>query len=184
MDQTARRGGSATARRRAQAGKSSNIAVHPGFEGGQYRPLSDRDIQRIYDTALKLLEEVGIGEPIPEILKYAIPGGCILGDDGRLRFPRALVEDLIAASARRYTLYAPDPALDLEVHDQSVLFTTSGETVNILEYETQTYRPTKLVDLYDAARLADHCQHIHVFGQPFIAAEYSTEVYVHDMNIA
>ena len=34
------------------------------------------------------------------------------------------------------------------------------------------------------ARLADHCQHIHVFGQPFIAAEYSTDVYVHDMNIA
>jgi trimethylamine--corrinoid protein Co-methyltransferase len=184
MDQPARRGGSAMARRRLQGEKSRSIAVHPGLEGGQYRPLSDRDMQRIYDTALKLLEEVGIGEPIPEILRYAIPGGCILGEDGRLRFPRALVEDLIAASARRYTLFAPDPKLDLEVHDQSVLFTTSGETVNILDYETQSFRPTKLVDLYDAARLADQLQHIHVFGQPFIAAEYSTDVYVHDMNIA
>src|SRR5262245_58308911 len=115
-----------TMRRRAHVEKPHVEAVHPGFEGGQYRPLSERDIERIYDTALKLLEEVGIGEPIPEILQYAIPGGCILGDDGRLRFPRALVEDLIAASARRYTLFAPDPALDLEVHDRSVLFTTSG----------------------------------------------------------
>ncbi len=180
-----RRQGASSARRKArEADSHSSVAVHPGFEGGQYKPLSERDIQRIYDMALKLLEEIGIGDPIPEVLKYALPGGCILGDDGRLRFPRALVEDLIAASGRRYTLHAPDPAYDLEVHDRSVLFTTSGETVNILEYETQTYRPTKLVDLYDAARLADHCQHIHVFGQPFIAAEYSTDVYVHDMNIA
>lgn len=184
MNREARPSASSARRKVRQADTHHSVAVHPGFEGGQYKPLAERDIDRIYDTALKLLEEVGIGDPIPEVLKYALPGGCILGEDNRLRFPRALVEDLIAASGRRYTLHAPDPAFDLEVHDRSVLFTTSGETVNILEYETQTYRPTKLVDLYDAARLADHCQHIHVFGQPFIAAEYSTDVYVHDMNIA
>ena len=53
------------------------------------KPLSDHDIQRIYDTALKILENIGIGDPIPEILNYAVPGGAVLGDDNRLRFPRA-----------------------------------------------------------------------------------------------
>jgi len=61
------------------------------MNGGQYRPLSDADIQRIYTTALDILEDIGIGEPIPEILHYALPKGCTLGEDGRLRFPRALV---------------------------------------------------------------------------------------------
>ncbi len=56
--------------------------------------------------------------------------------------------------------------------------------MSILEYETQRYRPTRLVDLYDAARLADQLEHIHTFGQPFIAAEYSHDLYAHDMNIA
>lgn len=181
---TETRRAAAMSRRRSGPAGARSFAVHPGFEGGQYQPLGERDIGRIYDTALRLLEEVGIGEPIPEILRYALPGGCVLGEDGRLRFPRALVEDLIAASARRYTLFAPDPALDLEVHDRSVLFTTSGEAVKVLDYETQSFRPTKLVDLYDAARLADQLQHIHVFGQPFIAAEHSQDVYLHDMNIA
>ncbi|MBW2386607.1 MAG: trimethylamine methyltransferase family protein, partial [Deltaproteobacteria bacterium] len=54
----------------------------------------------------------------------------------------------------------------------------------ILDYPGQRYRPTKLVDLYDAARLADRMEHIHYYGQPFIVAEWSHDLYVHDMNIA
>jgi trimethylamine--corrinoid protein Co-methyltransferase len=158
--------------------------VHPGLPGGNYRPLSDGDIHRIHVTALDVLENIGIGDPIPEILHYALPKGCIVGDDNRLRFPRALVEDLIAQSAKEYPLYAPDPRYDLTVRGQEVLFSTAGEAVTVLDYETQKFRPTRLTDLYDAARLADQLEHIHNFGQPFIAAEYSDDIYVHDMNIA
>ena len=156
----------------------------PGQSGGHYQPLSATDIQRIHDTALDVLENIGIGDPIPEILHYALPGGCILGDDNRLRFPRALIEDLIAQSAKEYPLYAPDPQHDQTVRGQEVLFCSSGEAVTVLDYETQKFRPTLLTDLYDAARLADQLEHIHNFGQPFIAAEYSDDVFVHDVNIA
>lgn len=180
-----RKSGGREARRAARQAGASGMAVRPGMEGGTYKPLSDHDIDRIHTTALDVLENIGIGEPIPEILEYAIPGGCTLGDDGRLRFPRALVEDLIAKSGKEYVLYSPaDPSRDLEVKGQQVLLSTSGEAVNILDYETQKYRPTKLTDLYDAARLADQLEHIHTFGQPFIAAEWSQEFFIHDMNIA
>ncbi|MGK2927183.1 MAG: trimethylamine methyltransferase family protein [Lysobacterales bacterium] len=165
------------------AGNEGNV-VRPGLAGGAYRPLSERDMQRIYDTALDILENLGIAEPIPEILHYALPGGCYLDDRGRLRFPRALVEDLIDVSAKSYVAHALDPAHDCEVKAERVYFSTSGESVSILDYEKQSYRPTRLVDLYDAARLADTLEHVHMFGQPFIAAEYSGDVYVHDMNIA
>jgi len=70
------------------------------------------------------------------------------------------------------------------VRGEEVLFCTSGEAVTVLDYETQKFRPTKLTDLYDAARLGDQLDHIHTFGQPFIAAEYSSDVFVHDVNIA
>jgi len=179
-----RRGGGSSARRAARADGAPAGAVRPGQPGGRYRPLSDGDVQRICATALDVLENIGIGDPIAEILQYALPGGCILGEDNRLRFPRSLVEDLIAQSAREYRLYAPDPRLDRTVRGQEVLFCTSGEAVSILDYETQKFRPTRLTDLYDAARLADQLEHIHSFGQPFIAAEYSTDIYVHNMNIA
>ena len=159
-------------------------AVRPGLVGGQYKPLTDADIQNVYRTALDVLENIGIGDPIPEVLHYALPGGCVLGDDNRLRFPRALVDDLLAKSAKEYPLYAPDPKHDLMVRGEEVLFSTSGEAVTVLDYDTQEFRPTKLTDLYDAARLGDQLEHIHTFGQPFIAAEYSHDLFVHDMNIA
>lgn len=180
----ARRSGGRDARRALRAAGVRGQAVQPGMTGGAYRPLGDRDIQRIHDTALDILENIGIGEPIPEILHYALPGGCILGEDGRLRFPRALVEDLVDVSAKEYIAHAPDPDLDFEVSAEKVYFSTSGESVSILEYKEQSFRPTKLTDLYDAARLADTLEHIHMFGQPFIAAEYSQEIFVHDINIA
>ncbi|MDH3490759.1 MAG: trimethylamine methyltransferase family protein [Gammaproteobacteria bacterium] len=182
-DSAKRSGGSASRRKKRASGPTSS-AVHPGLSGGQYRPLKDRDIERIYATALDILENLGIGDPIPEVLNYALPGGAVLDERNRLCFPRALVEDLIDKSARGYAMYAPDPKRDLEVKDTEVLFCTSGEAVQILDYDSQSFRPTKLVDLYDTARLADQLEHIHCFGQPFIAAEYSHDVYVHDMNIA
>jgi trimethylamine--corrinoid protein Co-methyltransferase len=152
--------------------------------GGAYKPLTEHDIQQINDTALDILENIGIGEPTPEILHYALPKGCILGDDGRLRFPRALVEDLTDVSAREYVAYAPDPKYDCEISAERVYFSTSGESVSILDYQEKKFRPTVLSDLYDAARLADTLEHIHMFGQPFIAAEYSQDIFLHDMNIA
>ncbi len=179
-----RRSGGRRARHAARAEGVHGLAVQAGMQGGVYKPLNDDDIRRIYDTALDLLENIGIGDPIPEILRYALPGGCVLGDDNRLRFPRTLIEDLIDISAKEYICYAPDPRFDKEISGQKVYFSTSGESVSILDYESQSYRPTTLVDLYDAARLADTLEHIHSFGQPFIAAEYSHDIYLHNINIA
>jgi trimethylamine--corrinoid protein Co-methyltransferase len=152
--------------------------------GGTYRPLSDSDIERIHATALDVLADIGIGEPIPEVLDHTLPRGAELGDDGRLRFPRSMIEDLIASAATSYICHAPDPALDHEVSGQRVYFCTSGEAVRVFEFESQTYRPSTLVDLYDAARLADRMQNIHNYGQPFIATELSEDVYAHDINVA
>ena len=74
------------ARKAARADQSTASVVRPGLPGGQYKPLSDRDIERIHDAAVGILENTGIGDPIPEVLKYALPGGCFLNDDNRLCF--------------------------------------------------------------------------------------------------
>ena len=179
-----RRGGGRDARRASRELKTQGQVVKPGMSGGSFKPLSEHDIQRISATAMDLLEDIGVGDPIPEILHYALPGGCTLGEDNRLRFPRSLIEDMIDITAKEYICYAPDPQYDLEVSGQRVHFCTSGESVSVLDYETQSFRPSTLVDLYDAARLADTLEHIHSFGQPFIAAEYSDDVFTHDINIA
>jgi trimethylamine--corrinoid protein Co-methyltransferase len=176
--------------RRGHRGRSREVAqaapaaVWPGLTSGTYRPLSVIDIERIYATSLDVLAEIGIGDPIPEILDYAIPQGCTLAPDGRLRFPRELVEELMGVACRGYVRHAVNPANDIEISGERVYFCTSGEAVTVLDFATQTFRPTTLVDLYDAARLVDRLPNIHCYGQPFIAAEYSEDVFVHDINVA
>lgn len=179
----ARRGREGRGHARA-GGQEAPRVVRPGMSGGTYKPLSEADVARIHDAALEVLETVGMGEADHEkLLRYCLPKGARY-EDGRLKFPRALVEDMLAVNARSVVAYGIDPRYDLEVVPNRLFYGTSGEAVTILDYETQHYRPSTLVDLYDMARLVDRLEHIHVYGQPFIASEHSDDSYVHDMNTA
>ncbi|HEX9814997.1 MAG TPA: trimethylamine methyltransferase family protein, partial [Myxococcota bacterium] len=157
-------------------------AVRAGLSGGRFRPLSDHDMQLIHTTALDVLEQIGIGEPIPDIIEAAIPKGAIVSEKGRLCFPRSLMEDLIDGSCKEFTHYAPNPANDVQIGGDRVHFRTCGEAVNIFDYDTQEARPSTLVDLYDTARLADRLPNIHAFCQTVVATEHSGDAFVHDIN--
>jgi trimethylamine--corrinoid protein Co-methyltransferase len=159
-------------------------AVWLGLSGGRYKPLGDADIERIHTTALDVLERIGLAKPIPELLDEVVGKGCVMGPDGRLRIPRGLVEDAIANAVQKIVYHAPNPAKDVELTTENLIFSTSGEGVRILDFETRCYRPSTLLDLYDAARLVDQLEHIHTLGQPFIAAEYSANQFVHNINVA
>ena len=67
VEDLSRRRGGREARKalRSRPIPMDEAAVRPGMSGGQYKPLSDHDMQRIHETALKLLETVGLGQAIP-----------------------------------------------------------------------------------------------------------------------
>jgi trimethylamine--corrinoid protein Co-methyltransferase len=157
-------------------------AVRGGMPGGKFRPLSDHDMQRIHTTALDVLEQIGIGDPTSSIVEAATPKGAILSESGRLCFPRSLMEDLIDGCCKEFTHYAANPANDVEIGGDRVHFRTCGEAVNILDYKTREARPSKLVDLYDTARLADQLPNVHAFCQTVVATEHSDDAFVHDVN--
>lgn len=71
-------------------------------------------------------------------------------------------------AARRFVLPARDEKHDLEPWDNKVYFGTAGAAVHIVEPETRTYRESLLVDLYDAARIVDTCDHIHFYQRTVV----------------
>ena len=166
----AARGGSAARRALRKSGPQGG-AVRAGMPGGTYRPLSEHDMQRVHTTALDVLEKLGVGEPIPEILEVALPRGGWVNSQGRLCFPRALVEDLLAGACRNYTAYGVSPEHDLEIGGDRVNFATAGEAIKVLDFHSGEYRPSTLLDLYDFARLADRLEHVHCFGQTIVATD-------------
>jgi trimethylamine--corrinoid protein Co-methyltransferase len=155
-------------------------AVRPGMTGGQYKPLTQRDMERINESALHLLETVGLAQAIPTCVDAMTARGCVLNSKGRLCVPRSLVEDILASCARNFILYGRNPKYDMEPHGNRVYFGTAGAAVHIVEPETRTYRESLLVDLYDAARIVDTCEHIHFYQRPLTARDMITG---HDLDI-
>lgn len=162
---------------------SKQSAVAPGLTGGNYKPLSETDIANIHEKVLDVLENIGMGDPIPILTEHALQKGCRIDDYGRLLFPRALVEDTIAETAHAMTFCAQDPQFDLDLREQRVHTYGGGEAVTMLDVGAKTYRPSTLLDVYDAARLVDKLDNIHAFSRLVVATELQHRVET-DINTA
>ncbi len=136
--------------------------VRAGISGGQYRPLTETDIAAINNTVFKILEEVGFADATEHCIAACTAIGAIF-EDGRLKFPAAVVEDAMRKCCRNLVLHGQDPKHDLELSGSKVHFSTAGAAVMIADPEKNEYRDSTAQDLYDMARITDKCEHIHMF---------------------
>jgi trimethylamine--corrinoid protein Co-methyltransferase len=142
----------------------------PGQRGGQYRPLSEADMQAIYATALRLLSDLGVGD-VPEIMvKPFLAAGATFGA-GRVFFPRHLVERVIGMAAKTFTFHGRDPARSIEVGGDAVHLGTGGAAVLTLDIDTGGYRSATLRDLYDFTRLQDTLTNVSWFTRCCVATD-------------
>jgi trimethylamine--corrinoid protein Co-methyltransferase len=175
-----RRAGGRQARKALRAAPlpAEEQPVRPGLAGGRYRPLDPADLDRIHGTILDLLEQVGFSRAIPGCIEAVTAAGGIFRE-GRLTIPRALVEDTIANAARDFTLYAQEPEWDLQLSGNRIHFGTAGAAVHVVDdWKVHDalpgkglYRESTARDLYDAARLVDHLEHLHFFQRCMVARD-------------
>ncbi|WP_333817800.1 trimethylamine methyltransferase family protein [Tabrizicola sp.] len=145
--------------------------VRAGLPGGQYKPLTEAGIQQIHAAALDALEQIGLSQAPSSGVELLTGAGAIQGDDGRIRFPRALVEDMLAKAARNITLHARDRKYDLHLTGNNVHFGTAGAAVHIVDPVTLDYRDSTAQDLYDAARLVDNLDNIHFYQRTMVCRD-------------
>ncbi|MGH1414536.1 MAG: trimethylamine methyltransferase family protein [Pelagimonas sp.] len=166
---------------RASALSEDMRPIRPGMSGGQYRPLSDKDMQRIHNTALNALEQIGLADAPHTGIDIMVKAGAILGEDGRLRFPRALVEDTLAKACKSLTLHSRDGRLDLDLSGSKVHYGTAGAAVHMIDLDGSNYRDSKLQDLHDAARIANTLDNIHFVQRPMVARDITDNLQM-DLN--
>jgi trimethylamine--corrinoid protein Co-methyltransferase len=141
------------------------------MESTALRLLSQTDMEKIHQTALTALEEIGLADAPPSGIKYLTNAGCSLGADGRIRFPRALVEDTIARANRSVTLFSRDGATDLQLSGGRVHYGTAGAAVSVVDVHGRTYRDSTVQDLHDAARICDQLDNIHFVQRPLVCRD-------------
>ena len=145
--------------------------VRAGMPGGTYSPLKQESVLRIHAAALDALEVIGLANAPKSGVEIMTKAGAILGDDGRLRFPRALVEDMLALAARDITLFGRDEKHDLKLSGTNVHFGTAGAAVHIVDVEKREYRNSEVKDLYQASTLTHHLDNVHFFQRAMVCRD-------------
>ena len=170
-------------RRRRGAGRAARIAertsalaeelrpVRPGIEGGKFNVLSDSEVELINESILVVLERIGLTNPTESVVRHCVEAGAVLGDDGRLRFPRRTVFEAMEKACREVKLCARDPEHDIMLSGQKVHFGTGGAAVHIVHPRTGEYRDSVLQDIYDMARVVDRCEHVHFYYRTVVARD-------------
>ncbi len=155
-----------------------------GFSGGQYRPLSENQVQTIHETSLAILEKTGFTfelglEKTLEMLEKA--GARVNRDFSRVFFPRDLVMEQVGKAPERVILYSRDGQNDLDLGEDRVYMGTGGAAINVLDLETGQPRPSTLKDLYQFGLLVDQLQNIHFFLRPCTPTDISESA--RDLNV-
>ena len=145
-----------------------------GLPGGQYKPLSDEQLQQIHRAALTILERTGVQVEEAEARRLFQDAGAIVSGK-RIRLPAALVEDALHWAPERVVLAGRDPRWDLELTGARVHIGTGGAALTVMDLETGEPRPAALKDVAELARLVDALDNIHFYLIPVYPTELGKE---------
>ena len=160
-------------RRQRQTGPPAATTTPPP-EGGAYRPLADRDAEAITDHAFAILERVGLADAPSTTRDRLIAAGAHQRGDGRLTFPRQMVEGAVERAPSRVDLPGFVEDRGLTVGGGAVHVGTGGAAVQVLDAATGTYRDSTLADLWSMMRVLDECPNIHYGLRPLIGRDAPT----------
>ena len=141
--------------------------------GKSHGPLAKTDLVKIHEAALELLEKTGLSDASPNVVNLVVTAGGKFDARGRLLFPKNLVEAALNGLRRDITLYGRGGDNDMVLSAGAVFVGTGGASPMIFDAKLGKYRGTKLLDIYDAARLVDRLKHIHFFSRPVVAGDIS-----------
>ncbi len=145
-----------------------------GLVGGQYKPLTNKQVKQIHDASLAILENTGVEVEEPEALRQFKEAGANI-DGNRVRLPRSLVEEAVDKAPSRVVLAGRNPKHDLILEGARVHLGTGGAALKVLDLETGKIRKAILRDVADTARLVDALDNIHFYLLPIYPTDLPVE---------
>lgn len=129
------------------------------------RVLTDEQIDRLHEAALRILERTGFRLPHPEALR-------LLGDSGaridpaqhRAWLPPEVVEGAVAAAGKRFAIYGRDPSRVAAFGEGTRNYNSIAGEAHWVDEPGAARRPCTLADVAAGARLGDALPWINVVG--------------------
>lgn len=151
--------------------------------GGDLRPLSPSEVTAIVSHAFDILSAVGMAGLPTMATERALKAGAWHRADGRLCFPKDMIQSALERAPRHVTLPGFMADRDLQIGGRRVHIVTGGAAVQMLDAATGAYRDSKLSDLYDLMRVLDASSNIHYGVRPVVARDL-TDPFELDINTA
>jgi trimethylamine--corrinoid protein Co-methyltransferase len=150
--------------------------VRKGLQGGSFKPLSEASIDRIHQTAMRLIEEVGFEVNSETVLGLFRKAGAWVDDSRRVaRLPQKLVMELIERAPSQVRLCGQSKEHDIILGGKQVYAGTGGTALYVQRSDTGQKEPATLADLKRIAKLVDGLENIHLFMLPTYPAELPVE---------
>ena len=147
-----------------------------GFTGGSFKPLTEKSILRVHQTAMRIIEEIGFEVNSDIALELFERGGGRV-DRERLRvcLPQEKVLELISMAPSEIRLCGQDEKHDILLGGKRVYAGTGGTALYIYHPDTGQKRLATLEDLKRIAKLVDQLNNIHLFMLPTYPSELPVE---------
>jgi len=145
--------------------------------------FSERQLTRLRDATLAVLEETGVRFDSPQALDILHGHGARVDADTRIvRLPADLVERAMSHAPRQFVLGARDPSCDLDLGSGRTFATTDGCGTRIIDFETGEQRPTTKADVADVSRLIDALPGLAFWWPTVGAGDCGTTAQLHEIE--
>ena len=142
--------------------------------GGQYKPLNEKNIAKIHETALQILDEVGVKVALEEALQICRKHGAKV--DGEIvRIPPPVVEKALHLVPHQFVMAGREEKNDLFMEDRRVYLGTGGAALTVVDLETGEAKPGTLQDIARIAKLVDALDNVHFYLRPCVPQDIPKE---------
>ena len=135
-----------------------------------FSPIETDNVKKLADAAIRILTEIGMSDAPEELCELVLEHGGKL-EGKRLLYSPASIKSAITNHQSVVLLAGQTVENDLHVGGNFVYAGTGGAAPNLQNPETNEYVPSKLKDLYNAARLADSLTNISFFSRSLVAGD-------------
>lgn len=143
-----------------------------------FKVLSSRDIVKIHEAALEVMEETGVRFPSNRALDILEEAGCSVDRETMVaKLPSDLVINTLRQAPTRFLLAGRDPKDDLWIDDRTSYLSTDGCAVDVYDIVSGELRRSNKQDITNACRVADYLPEIsYIWGPPVSAQDIPAHI--------
>jgi trimethylamine--corrinoid protein Co-methyltransferase len=145
--------------------------------------LRDRQLEDLRAATLEILEEIGVYCPSETALDiYAEHGARVDRGPQIVRLPPDVVLGALAQAPRFYTMGARSPAHDIVLDGTAMYCATDGCGVETIDALTRERRTSRVADVADMARVADHLSSVGFYWPIVSAQDHPATAPLHELR--